>query len=82
MNCLCGAPDWSFAIRDCADAGCPPGYMPTVTNAVVAMCASKCPNRVFGTKQWLTLNSSRHTSSWCPNSRRADLRGTLSPINN
>jgi hypothetical protein len=41
LNCLCRVPDFGFAIRDCAEGACPPGYAPTVTNSASAMCASE-----------------------------------------
>ncbi|GAB1319729.1 GPI-anchored CFEM domain protein A [Madurella fahalii] len=40
MACLCPQPGFIGEISGCAQRGCPPGYEPTVTNAVSALCAS------------------------------------------
>ncbi|KAK4120078.1 hypothetical protein N657DRAFT_580352 [Parathielavia appendiculata] len=40
FNCLCRVDSFTAGIRDCALAACGPDYMPTVTNAVAAQCAT------------------------------------------
>ncbi len=52
--CLCANPDFHNGINDCANQNCGADVAPTVTNFVVAFCASKLqPESVAKTSEEL-----------------------------
>jgi len=47
LSCLCAKDNYRFGINDCAKAACAADVAPTVSNWLVALCASKwCSVRV------------------------------------